>query len=77
MSAETKPVDVLSVLDDAISDYCDRAFTDRGGVGPELIKARAAVAELIEASGYMDCPAYSGPDRDCLRAALASCGVSK
>lgn len=45
-----KPVDVLAVLDDAISDYCDRAFTDRGGVGPELIKARAAVAELIEAA---------------------------
>lgn len=50
MSAEMKPVDVLAVLDDAISDYCDRAFTDRGGVGPELIKARAAVAELIEAA---------------------------
>lgn len=50
MSAAPKPVDVLSVLDDAISDYCDRAFTDRGGVGQELIEARAAIAELIEAA---------------------------
>lgn len=47
MSADTKSVDVLAVLDDAIADYCDRAFTDRGGVGQELIKARAAVSALI------------------------------
>lgn len=51
MSAETKAVDVLAVLDDHCK-YCDLRMTDRHGIGPALIEARAAVAELI-AAGQM------------------------
>lgn len=49
MSADTKSVDVLAVLDDHCK-YCDLRMTDRHGIGPALIEARAAVAELIEAA---------------------------
>lgn len=52
MSAETKAVDVLEVLDDAISEFNDLRMTDRHGIGPALIDARAAVAEQI-AAGQM------------------------
>ena len=44
-----KAVDVLAVLDDHCK-YCDLRMTDRHGIGPALIEARAAVAELIEAA---------------------------
>lgn len=53
MSADTKSVDVLAVLDDHCK-YCDLRMTDRHGIGPALIEARAAVAELIEASRQFD-----------------------
>lgn len=54
MSADTKSVDVLAVLDDAIADYADCRFTDRHGTGPGLIAARAAIAELIAADAEFD-----------------------
>lgn len=66
MNAETKPMDVPAVMDDAIADYCHPTLTDRGGVGPELIKARAAFAELIESapamSDYLDWQCEKGGD---------------
>lgn len=49
MSTETKAVDVLEGLGDAISEFSDLRMTDRHGIGQSLIEAHAAVAELIEA----------------------------
>lgn len=48
MSVDTKAVDVLAVLDDAISEFNNLRMTDRHGIGPALREARAAVADLIE-----------------------------
>lgn len=45
-----KAVGVLAVLDDAISEFSDLRVTDRHGIGPALIEAHAAVAELIDAA---------------------------
>lgn len=76
MSADRKSVDVLEVLDDAISEISDLRMTDRHGIGSELIDAYSAVAELIEAATLVR-DATDGPDGvsvalyDRLTAALA------
>ena len=77
MAAEK--IDVLAVIDGAIEEYTNPRFTDRHGTGPELTKARAAIAELIEAASAVN-EELNGPDgvsvatADRLSAALARVG---
>ena len=77
MAAQTKPVDVLAVMDsctDELEKQPGCYYTDAA----KLQEARAAIAELIESAAVVVEPyrgdAYAGPDIERLEAALARVG---
>lgn len=64
-----KALDVLAVLDDAISDFGDPRTPNWHGIAAALMAAYAAVAELIQAAEGMRSALANGDD---LRARLAA-----